>query len=475
MEFRREKRALSTNFLAGASSSGRAQHHGSLHATSQSFCWSVNASSSVLRTDGVTSALEETRVQTPWITALRDRQASESIRKEQATLKPDHVASESPAPKTMSQSRFSFILPLAQDPRLSDTYLNASGRIRLGTLFMDLDALSGVVAYRHTGPNVMTVTAACDRIQLRKMLDEICDLHLSGQVTFSTGRSSMEISLQVAKVVGNNEPVRDEDILLTCAFTMVSLDPETKKPVNISPLKLETPEEERLFKLGETNYHAKKVLAKTSLLKKTPNDLESDLIHEMWLKQLEYNDPHSKTTKPANATYTAATILKQAQIMQPQYRNRHHFMIFGGFLLKQTVELAFCCCASFAHTKPTFVSLDPSTFLNPVPVGSVLYLSATVAYAEPHLTKDGTDSGYTRVQIRVDSEVRNVEHEQTKPTGQFNYTFLVDKKVDVIPQTYQEYMNWVEARRRVKRVAASLEETHHDHFENRIGTKQFIE
>jgi acyl-coenzyme A thioesterase 9 len=88
--------------------------------------------------------------------------------------------------------------------------------------------------------------------------------------------------------------------------------------------------------------------------------------------------------------------------MQPQFRNRHHFMIFGGFLLKQTFELAFCCAASFAHTRPTFVSLDPSTFQNPVPVGSVLYLTATVVYTDPPLiaapgeTPD-INSKYTRV------------------------------------------------------------------------------
>lgn len=60
-------------------------------------------------------------------------------------------------------------------------------------------------------------------------------------------------------------------------------------------------------------------------------------------------------------------------------------MIFGGFHLKQTFELAFCCAASFAHARPTFISADPCTFRNPVPVGSVLYLTATVAYTDPPL------------------------------------------------------------------------------------------
>jgi acyl-coenzyme A thioesterase 9 len=88
---------------------------------------------------------------------------------------------------------------------------------------MDLDALAGVVAYKHTGDSVMTVTAAVDRITLKHPLTSICDLELSGQVTFATGRSSMEVSLQVAKAPEEGQQVKDEDILITCAFTMVRL------------------------------------------------------------------------------------------------------------------------------------------------------------------------------------------------------------------------------------------------------------
>jgi acyl-coenzyme A thioesterase 9 len=77
------------------------------------------------------------------------------------------------------------------------------------------------VAYKHTGDSVMTVTAAVDRITLTHPLSAICDLELSGQVTFATGRSSMEVSLQVAKAPAEGQKVKESDILLTCAFTMV--------------------------------------------------------------------------------------------------------------------------------------------------------------------------------------------------------------------------------------------------------------
>ena len=153
---------------------------------------------------------------------------------------------------------------------------------------MDLDALSGIIAYKHTGDSVTTVTAAVDRITINHPLEELCDLELSGQVTY-VGRSSMEMILQVAKAPEENAKVNKDDILMTCAFTMVSLDPSTKKPVAINPIKLETEEEKRLFGVGQKNSAEKKTLSKNTLRKQAPNDEESDLIHAMWLKQLEYH------------------------------------------------------------------------------------------------------------------------------------------------------------------------------------------
>ena len=146
-------------------------------------------------------------------------------------------------------------------------------------------------------------------------------------------------------------------------------------------------------------------------------------------------------------------------------------MIFGGFLLKSTFELAFTCASALSHTPPTFIALDPPTFENPVPVGSVLYLTATVAYSDSPLIPSSSSSqpsypadpksspeGYSRIQIRVDSKVRNIEHGETKPTGTFNYTFEVKKDVKVIPETYAQFMMFLDARRRCLRVGEKIGE-----------------
>ena len=93
---------------------------------------------------------------------------------------------------------------------------------------------------------------------------------------------------------------------------------------------------------------------------------------------------------------------------------------------------------------------------------SILYLTATVVYTDPPLigAPDETidsESNYTRVQIRVDSKVRDVEHGRSKPTGQFNYTFNVEKNIRVMPRTYQEFMMYLDARRRAEQIKESLD------------------
>ncbi|PNS14037.1 hypothetical protein CAC42_6550 [Sphaceloma murrayae] len=432
------------------------------------------SSSATRQTDGVFTALTESRIKTPWIDAFRAQQEAEAKGKTGSDEPATPIERDLTARK-MSDSYYSVVLPLGQDKWLLDTYTNSSGHIRFGTIMMDLDALSGVVAYRHTGDSVTTVTAACDRIVINNPLTEICDLEYSGRVTYATGRSSMEISVQVAKAPQPGHQVSESDVLLTCQFTMVSLDKNTKKPVPIPPVIPTTDLEKRLFAEGEKNHAHRKELKSRSLLRQTPNDEESDLIHAMWQRQLQYHDPNDPLRKPDNVHFMENTRLSTASIMQPQYRNRHNFMIFGGFLLKQTFELAFCCAASFAHVRPTFVSLDPSTFQNPVPVGSVLYLTATVVYTDPPLVKGESDEPhsddggeYTRVQVRVDSKVRNVEHGETKPTGQFNYTFMVKKDVRVMPKSYSEFMMYVDARRRAVRVRDTLDRGADEGREDRV-------
>ena len=118
--------------------------------------------------------------------------------------------------------------------------------------------------------------------------------------------------------------------MIECQCTMVSLDPGTKKPVQIAPVRTDTNEEKELFARGEKNSKHRKELSQRSLLKTTPNDEESDLIHALWQRQLKYHDPNDSLRKPDNVSFMDQTRLSTANIMQPQYVSRYSRNVIDG-------------------------------------------------------------------------------------------------------------------------------------------------
>ncbi|KAF3917510.1 hypothetical protein ABW21_db0207321 [Orbilia brochopaga] len=357
----------------------------------------------------------------PWLKALE-------LKDKQPVVSAEPPPKQSPlVPKRMTDSYSSYTLEFGKDEWLVDSYVNATGQLRLGAIFMDLDALAGVIAYRHAGAGYTIVTAAVDRISVLHTPTTFCDMELRGMVTWTSGRSSMEISLEVIA----NE---DNKTVLTCQFTMVALDPTTKKATAINPLIVESAEEKRIFARGEERNRFKKDLASKSLDRRAPNEEESNLIH----------NPESGIEKPSAVTYMADTEIQTTQVMQPQYRNRHSYMIFGGLLLRNSFELAFCCAAAASHSRPRFISMSPSVFRESVPVGGILYLTATVVYTEPAPT------GGSRVQVRVNSTVRDVHHSSHRNTGTFTYTFDTEEQFQVLPKTYTEFLSFIDARRKAE-------------------------
>lgn len=69
----------------------------------------------------------------PWIQAFRNLQAGKSITPTEAQQPRERDLS----PRKMSGSYHRVILPLGQDPWLSDTYINSSGNIRCGNTLLN--------------------------------------------------------------------------------------------------------------------------------------------------------------------------------------------------------------------------------------------------------------------------------------------------------------------------------------------------
>lgn len=425
----------------------------------------------------------------PWIDAFRHR---ENVLKEWKKTNP--APGENPPETSFSiapvktrevvdKSRadsFTFaILPFKDDEWFLDAYINAAGRLRIGQIFQDLDALAGVIAYKHCSPaEPVIVTASVDRIYMLKRIGDVTksNVSLSGCVTWS-GRSSMEITIKAAThptgVTAESEltenDIRDEDVFLTANFTFVARDPETQKSFPVNRLVPRTADEKVDFVRAEKYNNEKKTSAKQTGLKvQPPSAEEAGIIHDMWIKQLEYEK--NPAARPSSLVNMSDTRIFSTSIMQPQYRNMHSYMVFGGYLLRQTFELAYACASAFAHSVPRFVSLDSTTFRAPVPVGSVLYLTATVAYTEHTereiITTDGDSATVpgTLVQVRVDSSVRELQHKTRTDTGQFTYSYFVASEspelgegtaqnTELLPQSYNEMMEYLEGRRKAKNTA----------------------
>ena len=123
-------------------------------------------------------------------------------------------------------------------------------------------------------------------------------------------------------------------------------------------------------------------------------------------------------------------------------------MIFGGYVLRLTFELAQLCATRFAHAEAQFISLDQATFERPVPVGATLDYEAMVVYILP--SSDASSlflASKSRIQIRVKTSVTEMNTGSRIYTGTFAYTFEVEGKRILLPTTYEEYMEWINARR----------------------------
>ncbi|ODV90476.1 hypothetical protein CANCADRAFT_106941 [Tortispora caseinolytica NRRL Y-17796] len=356
-----------------------------------------------------------------------------------ASLEPQLPAVPTLTNKSMSDSYTEVRLNLKSDKWLMDVYCNAAGRLRIGQIFQDLDALAGVIAHKHCLPyEPFLVTASVDRVYMLKRMETVQDLILAGAVTW-TGRSSVEITICVdAKSESDTDQPGGPDRLadfksrnryLVANFTFVARNPTTNKAYPINHIEPSTENERKLFEQGERHNMNKKRERDDNLDISPPSNEESLLIYNL------IQHP------PPECIRVADTTMKSTMIMQPQYRNLHSFMIFGGYLLRQTFELAYCCVAALSHHTPRFYSMDTTSFRNPVPVGSVLYMTAAACYSEPQ------DEGSTIVQIVVDTVVRDILHGTTTPTGQFTYSFYVHTHVDIVPETYQEALRYLQGRR----------------------------
>lgn len=341
--------------------------------------------------------------------------------------------------RRMSDSYDEIVIPLS-DAIFREKYINMYNSIRIGRILEDIDMFGVWLCYKHSKNNkdvevspLVIVTGLVDRIDLccnDIMPDQ--DLRLSGHVTW-VGKTSIEVTMNLEQLINNSYSK-----LLEARIVNVARDPLNKRPAFINPLVAETDEERNELEGGNERTKARREQAQMSLLKSAPTAEEREIIHQLFLESLPPRaSTFSQRVKPDDSIWMDETKLKNVIICFPQERNLYS-KIFGGFLMRQALELAFANATLHCHGRIYIKAIDDILFRKPVEVGSFLFFLSEIAY---------TEGCY--MQIRVHAEVVDPRTGERDTTNVFHFTIAAETIVSsVMPKTYGESMLYLDGRRR---------------------------
>ncbi|KAK4529909.1 hypothetical protein CCYA_CCYA02G0766 [Cyanidiococcus yangmingshanensis] len=364
----------------------------------------------------VTEFLENERILSPVDNVLLEARPK-------TEFSPSAAATSTPSRPRRPPQRFRTRLQLSSSPALRAFYTNAWGKLRIGRLLEDLDALAGSVALRHVAlPNVNTVTACVDKIRVLQgyqpdnasgmpnssflrsesrppwsTLDS--DLVYTGHL-FHVGNTSMTISCEVARAD------RDSPPFLEAFFVFVARDAAGKQSVQVPGLLLATKADQEAFALGERmaeerrkdRLHKKRATSvpNASANGKTPETASADLCYSF---KSSVDSSAEPGIDPASVSIDE-TVMRTVHIVQPDVRNLFGFM-FGGTILLWAFELAYLNVIRHAsgsiptetwqrsrtpyrHIVPRLRAIGDIAFHRPVPIGSVLEMCSRIVAVRDH-------------------------------------------------------------------------------------------
>ena len=306
-----------------------------------------------------------------------------------------------------------------------------------------------------TPTSTTVVTASVDRIAWVSRPDSGADLRLEGQVSW-VGKSSLEVVVAAhQRKMDAWSPLGEARLVFVAMPTASVAEAKAKKiKLELVPqLHPATDNEKRLFRRGNRSHEARTKLRSeernrrraAGLSEKSldamyalPTPQETGMLHRHLLRWsgeglrtartvLSYDRPLIEVSDVPDTAATLVppipierTVVSNSLLMHAQERNANGLM-FGGHLMRECIELAWIAAyrhvgavsehggASAATSPLRLAFVDDVSFRRPVPVGSVLDLSATVARVE--MGKPGDEDGAAlRLWVYVDANV-HVGHE----------------------------------------------------------------
>lgn len=346
-------------------------------------------------------------------------------------------------PRSMQDSFSSAIIPLSTDVTLRDTYTTLLGRVRLGRLMEDMDIFAVWVCHNHVcipklDPNIHLpytfVTILVDKVEYTDYIASYDkDIRISGHVSW-VGRSSMEIVVWLEQLI-DGELKR----ITRAIFMFAARNATNTKSAAVNPLVPGNEKEKEIFLGGEQRKKRRIEITQKNLLQSEPTDEEQKCVHDIFIKtQSKELQALSKAQLPPSAVWLRETELSNFIFSQPENRNAHN-KVFGGFLMRTSLEMAWSCAYMFCKRRPYLKRISDIAFRKPVDVNSFITMKGHVLY---------TQGRFMQI-IVITNCFDPALNSQQYTSNIFHYTFETDYDVpEIIPETYSEAVWFIEGRRK---------------------------
>ncbi|CAH2003993.1 unnamed protein product [Acanthoscelides obtectus] len=354
-------------------------------------------------------------------------------------------------PRSMEDSFLVGIIPLSKDKALQDKYVTFLGHVRIGRLLEDMDIFAVMVCYKHiVNPKLPEnetfpynlVTVLVDRIDFTDYVPKSNeDIKISGHVSW-VGKSSMEVVVWLEqKQSGVWQRVT------RALFLLAARDVNNVGAGIVNSIIPANEREKQILAGGETRKKRRQELQKKNLAKVIPDAEEQKTVHDLFVRTVESSDVSLRNrVLPADCIWMSDATISNVIFSQPEDRNLHN-TVFGGFMMRQALELSWVLGLKFSKLRPVLKSISDIQFNKPVKVNSLIQMHGHVVY---------TNLNY--FQITTFTETFNPITGKIDTSNSFHFTYYVPELVkEVIPMTYQEAMMYIDGRRHFNEVMHKTE------------------
>lgn len=239
---------------------------------------------------------------------------------------------------------------------------------------------------------------------------------------------------------------------------MAARDPTAEKSAIINPLVATTDEEKKILAGGEARKKRRMIVQSQHLTKVIPNEDEQKIMHDLFLRTVDINDVSlKKRSLPQSCIWMENCTLSNLIFSHPEDRNLHN-KVFGGFIMRQAMELSWALGYLFSKYRPKLKSISNITFNRPIEVSSLIRMHAHVVFSQLQY-----------FQITVYAETWDASSGKNATTNAFHFTYEVPEQVqEVFPRSYHEAMMYIDGRRHFNDVMhphkSSIEADSHDQY-----------